>query len=92
MVRGFLRGYLHEDVLAEHGSAGDAVRAFCRDATPDEVRRLQEEWRVLASLTAEWEIEAIVALLTRDLGGAWAPASKRELAQITRALAVVSPE
>jgi len=92
VVRGLLRGYFHEDFLAEHGSIEDAVRAFCRDATPDEIRRLRQEWRVLSSLTAEWDIDEIVSLLTRDLGGAWAPATKRDVALVTRALAAASPD
>jgi hypothetical protein len=92
MIRSWLRGYLHEDFAAEHGSPEDAVKAFCRDATPGEIRRLSDEWRELVSLTAEWEIEAISAMLTRDLGGAWAPASKRELSRVTRALAAAGAE
>ena len=34
----FLRGYLHEDFLEEHGSLRGAVEAFCRDASAAAMR------------------------------------------------------
>jgi len=82
MVRTLLRGYLHEDYAAEHGSAEGAVRAFCEHASPQEREKLTEEWRRLSVNTASWTIAEIGLLLTRDFGGAWMPASKQELASL----------
>jgi len=86
MIRTLLRGYLHEDFVAEHESAEGAVRAFCKDASPAEVRKLIAEWRMLSVNTANWTVGEIASFLTKDLGGAWSPQSKRELAQVFQIL------
>jgi hypothetical protein len=86
MIRTLLRGYLHEDFVTEHGSAEGAVRAFCKDASPAEVRKLAAEWRMLSVNTANWTVGEVASLLTKDLGGAWMPESKRELAQLFQVL------
>lgn len=85
-LRGWLRGYLHEDFAAEYGGAAGAARAFCLDATPTERRALAAEWREFRSLTDRWPLAEIAGALTRELGGAWVPASLRELAAVGRAL------
>jgi hypothetical protein len=82
MIRVLLRGYLHEDYAAEHGSAEGAVRAFCKDASPQEVEKLAEEWRRLSVNTANWTVADIGSLLTKDFGGAWMPESKQELVRL----------
>jgi len=82
MIRALLRGYLHEDYAAEHGSAEGAVRAFCKDASPQEMEKLTEEWRRLSVNTASWTVADIGSLLTKDFGGAWRPDSKQELARL----------
>jgi hypothetical protein len=90
-IRTLLRGYLHEDYAAEHGSAEGAVRAFCKDASPQEVEKLAEEWQRLSANTASWSVADIGSLLTKDFGGAWMPESKQELArlfQVIRSAAV----
>jgi hypothetical protein len=86
MIATLLRGYLHEDFAAEHGSAEAAVRAFCKDASPQDVQKLAEEWRRLSVNTASWTVADIGALLTSDLGGAWLPASKHELARLLQVI------
>jgi hypothetical protein len=86
MICALLRGYLHEDFVAEHGSAEGAVRAFCKEASPAEVRKLAAEWRMLSVNTADWTVAEVASLLTKDLGGAWRPQSKRELAQLFQIL------
>jgi hypothetical protein len=86
MIRTLLRGYLHEDFLTEHASAEGAVRAFCTDASPAEIRKLIAEWRMLSANTANWTVGEIASFLTKDLGGAWMPESKRELAQLFQVL------
>ena len=82
MMRSLLRGYLHEDYEAEHGSAEGAVRAFCKAASAQELERLSEEWKRLSVNTANWTVAEIGALLTNDFGGAWTPESKQELARL----------
>ena len=82
VLRSLLRGYLHEDYAAEHGSAEGAVRAFCKDASHQEVEKLTQEWRRLSVNTANWTVAEIGSLLTKDLGGAWMPESKREMARL----------
>ena len=86
MIRTLLRGYLHEDFVAKHGSAEGAVRAFCKDASPADVRKLAAEWRMLSVNTANWTVGEVASFLTKDLGGAWMPQSKRELGQLFQIL------
>ena len=86
MIRILLRGYLHEDFAAEHGSAEGAVRAFCKDASAQEVEKLAREWRRLSANTANWTVAEIGVLLTKDFGGAWTPESKQELARLFHAI------
>ena len=86
MVRTLLRGYLHEGYAAEHGSAEGAVRAFCKDASPQEVEKLAEEWRRFSVNTANWTVAEIGSLLTTDFGGAWMPGSKQELAKLLQVI------
>jgi hypothetical protein len=86
MIRTLLRGYLQEDFVTKHGTAEGAVRAFCKDASPADVRKLAAEWRMLSVNTANWTVGEVASLLTNDLGGAWMPESKRELAQLFQVL------
>lgn len=44
-IRAFVRGYLHEDTVAEHGSARAAALQFYRDADQGQVHELLQEWR-----------------------------------------------
>ena len=81
-VTALVRGYLREGYAAEHGSAEGAVRAFCKDASPQEVEKLAEEWRRLSVNTASWTVADIGSLLTKDFGGAWMPESKQELTRL----------
>jgi hypothetical protein len=85
-----MRGYLHEDFVEEYGSARAAFAAFCRDASPAEVRQLAAEWERLSAATAGWSMDAIASLMTKDLGGSWMPRSARELKLVSRLLQ--SPE
>jgi hypothetical protein len=41
---------------------------------------------MLSVNTANWTVGEISAFLTKDLGGAWVPQSKRELAQLFQVL------
>lgn len=74
-----LSGYLHEDFLAEHGSAAAAIRAFETDASPAERRRFRREARLFLERTAPLPFGEVRALLAQ-LGCRWSPASRRSLA------------
>jgi len=87
-LQALLRGYLHEDHAAEYGSAPGAVEAFTRDALPAERRAAKREWARLSTLTGAWTIAELRSALTRDLGSAWRPATRRDL---DRAFARLSP-
>jgi CdiI immunity protein len=67
-LRSFLRGYLHEDMAAESGSVGEAVRQFCEDADADERRAVADEWTRFVAQTRGWPLEAINQALTERLG------------------------
>jgi hypothetical protein len=91
-LRGWLRGYLHEDYGAEYGDAAGAAAAFCRDATPAEARELRSDWQAFRALTAGWPLDEMARVLTHEMGGAWVPASLHELAAVGRALDAPCPE
>jgi hypothetical protein len=47
----FLRGYFHEDMADEYGTAPEAAEQFCEDADSDERTPVAKEWSQLAGLT-----------------------------------------
>jgi hypothetical protein len=47
----FLRGYFHEDMADEYGTAPEAAEQFCEDADPDERTPVAKEWRLLTEQT-----------------------------------------
>lgn len=47
----FLRGYFHEDMADEYGTAPEAAEQFCEDADTDERTPVAQEWRQLAEQT-----------------------------------------
>lgn len=64
----FLRGYFHEDVRDEYGSAPEAADQFCEDAESDERIPVAREWQKLVELT-EGHAPALNAAL-KKLGAA----------------------
>ena len=72
-LAGFARGYLHQDVLTEHGSAAEAVRAFCRDSTGPEQAALTSDFGRLIATAADWPAAALARWFRDDLGAAWSP-------------------
>ncbi len=46
----FLRGYFHEDVADEYGTAPEAADQFCEDADTDERVPVAREWQQLLDL------------------------------------------
>ncbi len=47
----FLRGYFHEDVADEYGTAPEAADQFCEDAESDERIPVAREWQQVVELT-----------------------------------------
>jgi hypothetical protein len=47
----FLRGYFHEDVADEYGTAPEAADQFCEDAESDERIPVAKEWQQLVEQT-----------------------------------------
>jgi CdiI immunity protein len=47
----FLRGYFHEDVADEYGTAPEAADQFCEDADSDERIPVAKEWQLLVETT-----------------------------------------
>lgn len=44
-IKAFVRGYLHQDAVAEYGSARAAAQQFCRDADQTQLDELRREWK-----------------------------------------------
>jgi len=82
----FLSGYLHQDFVAEHGTPAAAYQAFLADASPVEIRNLQQESRALLTATrgASWPA-------TRDaflaLNPGWHPPSQAVLERFLKTVA-----
>jgi hypothetical protein len=47
----FLRGYFHEDVADEYGTAPEAADQFCEDAESDERIPVAQQWQQLVEIT-----------------------------------------
>ena len=78
----FLRGYLHEDFAAEHGTAAAAAAVFCRDASPAERALLAGEIATLVAIAAALPVRRLRRFVTGDLGSAWEPGSLDEFADM----------
>jgi len=80
----FAAGYLHEDFVAEHGTAKGARDAFLRDASARERAAFGREGQRFAEETANLSWADVRAAFTA-LGGAWRPASRAALAALFEA-------
>jgi hypothetical protein len=87
-LRSFLRGYFHQDMKDEYGSAEEAVREFCADAAPDERAAVAREWTRFVDQTQGRPLEEINRILTGPLGGSHLLTSE-EMQEITAVLASV---
>jgi hypothetical protein len=85
-LRSFCRAYLHEDTIAEYGSAAGAVAAFRADASEREQRALEADWRRFETETAGWSIARVAAEVSTTLGAAWTPRTSADLAALAAAL------
>jgi hypothetical protein len=70
--------YLHEDFVAEYGSAAAAIDAFRADASAAEARAFREEARKFLALTSALDFAQVQRFVTR-VGARWIPDSRDEL-------------
>ena len=85
-LREFLRGYFHQDMADEYGSAEGAVRQFCRDADAGQRQAVAQEWERLVQQMAGWPLAAMNAILTEKLGSAYLLGSPEEIKKISAVL------
>lgn len=71
-------GYLHEDFVAEYGSATAALDAFRADASAAEARAFHDEARRFLAITRAVDFADVQRLVTR-IGSRWTPRSRTEL-------------
>jgi hypothetical protein len=64
----FLRGYFHEDLADEYGTAPEAADQFCDDADSDERIPVAREWQKIVELTESQPLALNAAL--KKLGSA----------------------
>ncbi len=82
----FLRGYLHQDVTAEYGSAEKALRSFRADADSTQLHRVQADWRKFQHEHQGKTLAETNAVLTGELGSSWAFAGDGELHRFSELL------
>jgi hypothetical protein len=58
----FLRGYFHEDMADEYGTAPEAADQFCEDADSDERIPVAQEWQKVVAMTNGQPLELNAAL------------------------------
>jgi hypothetical protein len=80
-----LRGYLHQDVAAIHGSAMRAAQSFRRDADERESAIVHAELERLLDETSALS-DAELSLVLEKLGSAWQFRTRREVEQLREAL------
>ena len=80
-LRRVFEGYLHEDFVAEHGSAAAAIEAFRADASAAEARAFRDEARRFLAATSALDFAEVQRLVTR-VGSSWIPGSRGELERV----------
>ena len=81
----FFADYLHSGFAETHGGWRGAVKAFCEEATPDEIQDVLEDWKSLLRKVEPASFPFICRLLGA-IGCAWIPDSEERLTAFTRAL------
>jgi hypothetical protein len=82
----FARGYLHQDLIAEYGSAAGAAAAFAADAAGDERQDLIENLERLAAALDGKSASQVSRYFTEELRAAWAPDSAADVRALIAAL------
>jgi len=81
-VAAFVRGYLHEDVAQEYGSAIEARDTYLGDCSPSERRAFVEESRRLARALSELALPEATRVLVEVLGSAWRPVTRLDIEDV----------
>lgn len=76
-------GYLHQDFVAEHGSARAAVEAYLADTGPIDATRLSSEWRTFLNVTNGMDAASRARVLREVAGGSWDPADAAEFGAVS---------
>ena len=85
-LRAFLRGYLHQDFAAVHGSVRAAAEAFLADASAEERKQVIQELETLANTVGKQKTRSIPGFITDGMGSGWMPRSKEEIMELLDAL------
>jgi len=80
----FTRGYLHQDLAVEHGSASEAAKAYLRDLDFPRRKQVAKEASRLRQIAQDWTVEELNAALAH-LGGYWLAPSRAEFFQLMEA-------
>ncbi len=75
----FLRGYLHQDYQAEHGTPDKALDAYCREASVKDLRKLDAGLKHFLEATALLPFERVREILSAKFGSGWLPQTPEEL-------------
>lgn len=86
----FLRGYLHQDYAAVHGSIRAAAEAFRADASAEERDQLVRELESLAGILAAHRVRALQEFIGGEMGSGWMPKSCEEVLELLEAIRVGS--
>ena len=85
-LRAFLRGYLHQDFAAVHGSVRAAAEAFLADASAEERKQVIGELETLVETVSKQKTRSIPGFITDGLGSGWMPRSEEEILELLDAL------
>ena len=84
-LRNFLRGYFHQDMKDEYGSAENAARTFSADANENERAALARDWQHFLEHTCNLPLVETNRLLT-GLGSSYSLTADevRQISEILR--------
>ena len=85
-LRAFLRGYLHQDFTAVHGSIRAAAEAFRADASAEERDQLVRELESLADILTAHKVRALRDFISEEMGSGWMPKSREEIMELLGAI------
>lgn len=81
----FARGYLHQDLIPEHGSALQATKAYLQDISSSEQTQVADEAFRFRGLAHHWSNQEANEAMGA-LGGSWTFISKDELTLVLQML------
>jgi len=70
-LRSFFRGYFHQDMKEEYGSAQEAANEFWNDSSSEEQNAIIEEWSRFLDHTQGQPLETINKIVTGPLGSSY---------------------